>query len=95
MIMIAAEEISKAIKESPYFQRLFKKCMEFSYSETLGLEQDVSVYTVKEYSDLLRFADLLSSAEDSQSRNYAYKIITYLNSHYRNDPYYRTISKSV
>lgn len=93
--MIAAEEISKAIKESPYFQRLFKKCMEFSYSETLGLEQDVSVYTVKEYSDLLRFADLLSSAEDSQSRNYAYKIITYLNPHYRNDPYYRTISKSV
>lgn len=92
--MIAAEEISKAIKESPYFQRLFKKCMEFSYSETLGLEQDVSVYTVKEYSDLLRFADLLSSAKDSQSRNYAYKIITYLNSHYRNDPYYRTISKS-
>lgn len=93
--MIAAEEISKAIKESPYFQRLFKKCMEFSYSETLGLDQEVSDYTEKEYRDLLRFADLLSSSTDSLSRNYAYKIITYLNSHYRNDPYYRTISKSV
>ena len=93
--MIVAEEISKAVKESSYFQRLFKKCMEFSYSETLGLESEVSNYTTKEYHDLLRFADLLSSAEDSQSRNYAYKIITYLNSHYKDDPYYHIISKSV
>lgn len=93
--MIVAEEISKAIKESAYFQRLFKNCMEFSYSETLRLEHEVPDYTAKEYRDLLRFADLLSSAEDSQSRNFAYKIITYLNSHYKNEPYYRTISKSV
>ena len=93
--MILADEISKDVKESSYFKRLFRKCMEFSYSETIGLEQDGSDYTAKEYRDLLRFADLLSSATDSESRNYAYKIITYLNSHYRNDPYYRTISKSV
>lgn len=93
--MIAAEEMSKIIKESSYFKRLFKKCMEISYSEVLNLGRDVSSYTTKEFWDLLRFADLLSSATDSQSRNFSYKIITYLNSHYRNDPYYRTISKSV
>ena len=93
--MIAIEEISKAVNESSYFQRIFKKCMEFSYSETLGLDSETSHYTDKEYRDLLRFADLLSLATDSESRNHAFKIITYLNSHYKNDPYYRTISKSV
>ena len=93
--MNVAEEISKAIKGNSYFQRLFNECMERSYSESLSLENEHSNYTDKEYRDLLRFADLLSSATDSESRNYAYKIITYLNSHYKNDPYYRTISKSV
>ena len=93
--MNVADEISKEIKENTYFHRLYSKCMERSYSETLRLESNISQYTDKEYRDLLRFADLLSSATDSESRNYAYKIITYLNSHYKNDPYYRTISKSV
>lgn len=93
--MNVAEEISKTIKGNSYFHRLYNKCMERSYSETLRLESNISQYTDKEYRDLLRFADLLSSTTDSESRNYAYKIITYLNSHYKNDPYYRTISKSV
>ncbi len=93
--MNVAEEISKTIKGNSYFQRLFNECMERSYSESLSLENELSNYTDKEYRDLLRFADLLSSASDSESRNYAYKIITYLNSHYKNDLYYRTISKSV
>ncbi len=45
-------------------------------------------YTEKEFRDLLRFADLLSISSRSEARNYAYKIITYLNPYYKDNSYY-------
>ena len=92
--MILADEIAKEIMNNPYFYKLYIKCMEYSYNEMLGGDSIIN-YTEKEYKDLLRFADLLSISSDSQSRGYAYRIITYLNSTFKEEPYYRTVSKSV
>lgn len=52
-------------------------------------------YTEKEIRDLLRFADLLSTSFISDARNYAYKIITYLNPYYKDNVYYQTVAKAV
>lgn len=92
--MILADEIANEIVKSSYFCKLFRKSMELSLQEMLNLEVK-TICTEKEYHDLLRFADLLSISSFSQARNYAYNIITYLNSRFKNDPYYRTVSKSV
>lgn len=92
--MVLADEIAKEIMNNPYFHKLYIKCMEYSYNEMLGSDNGIT-YTEKEYKDLLRFAELLSNSSGSQSRGYAYRIITYLNSTYKEEPYYRTVSKSV
>ena len=52
-------------------------------------------YTEKEIRDLLRFADLLSTSSISDARNYAYKIITYLNPYCKDNVYYQTVAKAV
>ncbi len=92
--MVLADEIAKEIMNNPYFHKLYIKCMEYSYNEMLGCDNGIT-YTEKEYKDLLRFAELLSNSSDSQSRENAYRIITYLNSTYKEEPYYRIVSKSV
>ena len=68
--------------------------MERSIYYTLNIDNQDS-YSQKEFKDLLRFADLLSVSSISEARNYAYRIITYLNPYFKQDPYYRTVSKAV
>lgn len=92
--MILADKIAQEIMGSEYFQSLFVICMERSYYQILNLCKSIQ-YKEKEYKDLLRFADLLSASSFSEARSYAYHIITFLNSSYKNEPYYRMVSKSV
>ena len=92
--MILADKIAQEVIGGEYFHSLFTKCMEFSFYQTLNIDNPFS-YTDKEYWDLLIFADLLSSSSLSEARSYAYQIITYLNASYREDSYYRIVSKSV
>ena len=92
--MILADKIAQDVIGGEYFHSLFTKCMEFSFYQTLNIDNPFS-YTDKEYRDLLIFADLLSSSSLSEARSYAYQIITYLNASYREDSYYRIVSKSV
>lgn len=92
--MILADKIAQEVIGGEYFHSLFTKCMEFSFYQTLNIDNPFS-YTDKEYRDLLIFADLLSSSSLSEARSYAYQIITYLNASYREDSYYRIVSKSV
>lgn len=51
--------------------------------------------TNKELTDALRFSDILSNSKNSEARNKAYQIITYLNHKFKNDEIYRTVSKAV
>lgn len=91
--MILADKIAQEVMSDGYFQSLFKKCMEQSYYQMLS--SNSSQYTEKEYKDLLRFADLLSTSSFAEARSYAYYIITFLNASYKEEPYYRTVSKAV
>ncbi len=92
--MILADKIAQEIMGSEYFQSLFVICMERSHYQILNLCKSIQ-YKEKEYKDLLKFADLLSASSFSEARSYAYHIITFLNSSYKNEPYYRMVSKSV
>jgi len=92
--MILADKIAQDVISGEYFHSLFSKCMEFSFHQTLNIDYPFS-YTDKEYRDLLIFADLLSTSSLSEARSYAYQIITYLNASYKDDSYYRIVSKSV
>lgn len=92
--MVLADEIALEILSNQYFLKLFKICTERSIYSTLGVVNNDS-YSEKEFKDLLRFADLLSASSISEARNYAYRVITYLNPYFQQDPYYCTVSKAV
>lgn len=92
--MVLADEIALEILSNKYFLKLFKICVERSIYHTLSIHIQYS-YSEKEFKDLLRFADLLSVSSISEARNYAYRIITYLNPYFQQDPYYCTVSKAV
>jgi hypothetical protein len=92
--MVLADEIALEILSNQYFLKLFKVCIERSIYHTLSIDNQDS-YSEKEFKDLLRFADLLSVSSISEARNYAYRIITYLNPYFQQDPYYCTVSKAV
>lgn len=92
--MVLADKIALEILSNQYFLRLFKLCTERSIFYILSIDTQNS-YSEKEFKDLLRFADLLSVSSMSEARNYAYKIITYLNPYFQQNPYYCTVSKAV
>lgn len=92
--MVLADEIALEILSNQYFLKLFKVCIERSIYHTLNINNQDS-YSEKEFKDLLRFADLLSVSSISEARNYAYRIITYLNPYFQQNPYYCTVSKAV
>ena len=92
--MTVADHIGSDILNDGYFKKLFKVCVERSYNYMLKINLD-NLYTRKEYQDLLRFADLLSISSISEARNFAYKIITYLNPFFTNDPHYSIVSKDI
>lgn len=91
---MVANHIAQEIISNKYFFKLFKLCLERSIAYTLDFDTK-NQYSGKEYCDLLRFSDLLSLSTLPEARNYAYKIITYLNPFFNNDPYYCTVSKAV
>ena len=92
--MIAANQIAQTIISDSYFLKLFRTCVERSAFRTLNISTEEK-YTEKEIRDLLRFADLLSTSFISDARNYAYKIITYLNPYCKDNVYYQTVAKAV
>ena len=82
--MTAANQIAQTIISDSYFLKLYRVCVERSVLRTLNIDTEEK-YTEKEIRDLLRFADLLSTSSISDARNYAYKIITYLNPYYKDN----------
>ena len=92
--MTAANQIAPTIISDSYFLKLYRVCVERSALRTLNISTEEK-YTEKEIRDLLRFADLLSTSYISDARNYAYKIITYLNPYCKDNMYYQTVAKAV
>lgn len=91
------EKLTVEILHAPYFYQLLEKCAQSNavYNFHYDTTKDQGLLTQKELKDCLRYADLLSNSTNTDARTYAYQLITYLNSAYSTNPFYRTISKAV
>jgi len=90
------EKLEKDIFENEYFKSLFEKCIMISSIKNFKSQnEEIKLFTDKEFIDILRFADILSNSETAKSRNQAYHIISSLNNLYCYHPTYKTISKAV
>ncbi|SEW49382.1 hypothetical protein SAMN05421841_4156 [Chryseobacterium wanjuense] len=79
------EKLEKDIFENEYFKSLFEKCIMISSIKNFKSQnEEIKLFTDKEFIDILRFADILSNSETAKSRNQAYHIISSLNSLYLN-----------
>ena len=89
------ELIDDALKDS-YLNELIIKAEKSYTAHFLDLHNIDSVeLSEKEFSDLLRFADILCRSKDPSGRNKAYKIISLLYDNYSCDPFFQSCSDSV
>jgi replicative superfamily II helicase len=93
--MTIIEKLTKDVLNDEYFKLIFSKCSLISAEYNLKIELSDNILTNKELTDALRFSDILSNSKNSEARNKAYQIITYLNHQFKNDEIYRTVSKAV
>ena len=92
-----------------WFNQLIEEALEDEYLNELIVKAE-KVYTInfldlhhpdsvelseKEFSDLLRFADILCRSKVAAGRNKAYKIISLLYDQYSDDPYFQFCADSV
>lgn len=71
------EELSQKALKDNYLQFLLHKAETIYGQKIFGMSK-TEILSVKEYNDLLRFADILCRSKDSQSRNISLKIISVL-----------------
>ncbi len=89
------ELIDDALKD-PYLNELIIKAEKSYTAHFLDLHNIDSVeLSEKEFSDLLRFVDILCRSKDPSGRNKAYKIISLLYDNYSCDPFFQSCSDSV
>lgn len=92
------QKLTFEILHEPYFYELVDKCARLNAETDFSIgqdESDMSSLSAKELNDSLRYADLLSNSDDVNAREYAYQIITHLNSAFGQNPFYKTVSKTV
>lgn len=89
------EQLASDVLQDNYFAALQTKAAKLFARQLFSENGKQNSFTEKELRDLLRFADILSNSKKPEARNKAYQIITLLNHHYRNEPYYRTFAHSV
>lgn len=75
--MTLAESLTTEVLADDYFISLFQKAERIAAYELFNLNQKGKL-SDKEYTDLMRFSDILSHSKDSDARNKAYKIIALL-----------------
>lgn len=88
------QELANSALKDKYLQKLIEKAEHIYGLDFLKKSVD-SVFTEKEYIDILRFADILSRDMQCEGRNLAYKIISILYPLYKGDEHYKFISNSV
>lgn len=77
-----------------YYNYLFSKIEKMYFDKILQARNSCQL-TIKECEDLLRYADILSRAVDSQHRQEAYKIISYMNEFYKNNEEFKIVAESI
>ena len=88
------DRLANNILKDDYLSSLLLKCARNNASKFFKNEKDKELSS-KEFIDILRFADILSSSDNSEARNTAYDIISFLFEEYDNDPIYKTVSTAV
>ncbi|MBL1146183.1 MAG: DEAD/DEAH box helicase [Proteobacteria bacterium] len=92
--MTIFNQISQEILDDEYFQYLFLKAETLSANNFFQVKEQ-SGLVEKEYTDLLRFSDLLSRSEDTDAQNKSYKIISLLIDEHKEDALFRVFANSV
>jgi hypothetical protein len=91
--MSIIEELAIKTLNDDYFKELFLKAEIKSAHNFFQVPRDE--LNEKEYTDILRFADILSRSIDSNAKNKAYKIISLLVEDFKDDPIFRAFSNSI
>ncbi|THU33047.1 DEAD/DEAH box helicase [Niastella caeni] len=92
------DKLTVEILHEPYFYSLVDKCAQLYASKEFDFNSNLTdneLLSAKELKDSLKYADLLSNSSDVVAREYAYQIITHLNSAFAQNPFYKTVSKTV
>ncbi|WP_339235120.1 DEAD/DEAH box helicase [Bacillus sp. FSL K6-1012] len=84
---------SKALKD-PYLESLIYKLEKMYGYKLVGYSEKENL-NKKEYTDLLRFADILCRSDETEARNLSYKIISLLYSFYNEDQFFKMQAATV
>ncbi|WP_415396278.1 DEAD/DEAH box helicase [Sulfurimonas sp. CS5] len=87
------DELAQQALEDEYLHELFFKIEQIQAETFFQIEtQDINE---KEFSDLLRFADILSRSKIDEAKNKAYKIISLLVDKHSSDAVFQTFANSI
>lgn len=80
------EKLAKKALNDTYLHKLVGRLEFLLAKKNILLQESNDEITTKEYSDLIRFADILSSSQSEDARNLAYKIVSLLFEYNNNLP---------
>lgn len=88
------EELSTRALSDAYFKELFLKAELIYVNQYFNTNIDTKLVD-KEFFDLLRFADILSRSQESQFKNYAYKIVSLLVDKFKDNSDFQFFTESI
>lgn len=95
--MNVIDELTQKALDDSYLEELIIKA-EKNYSKNFIGINDISFVSnlsEKEFSDLLRFADILCRSKSAEGRNKAYKIVSLLYDNYKKDSFFQLFANTV
>ena len=94
--MTLVDKIILNAEKSEYFKELFDKLEKLNYYSFLkSPKREQYCFSNKELNDILRFADIFASSDNSKFRNYANRIVSNLYEYYSDNEIYRSYSVSI
>lgn len=91
--MSIISNLSEKALQDKYLQEIFYKAEKINAQKLFDI--NIDKLTEKEFTDLLRFSDLLSRSQDSDAQNRAYKIISLLVENNAQNPIFQIFANSV
>lgn len=90
---MVSDRLIKDVLQDSYFKELYEKLRKMFARHTLVVRKEV--FSSKELKDILRFADILSSSNQEDTRNLAYRIISLLKDIYKSNNVYLVYSNAI
>ena len=89
------DKLNEKALQDDYLKELIIKAEKIYTFKFLKMENDLVELSEKEYTDLLRFADILCRSKSAEGRNKSYKIISLLFDQYSSDPHFQAFADTV